>query len=73
MNARERNRADFPHAAQRMDELREVFGEGVRLVWAMEGSKAVGKRNEGGYQVSGDEMVLRADSEAVIKKGRYGK
>lgn len=40
---RDENRRNFPHAAQRLDELREVFGPGVRLIWAVENGKTVGK------------------------------
>ena len=40
---REENRRNFPMAAQRLDELREVFGSGVRLVWAVENGKQIGK------------------------------
>lgn len=36
--ARERNRADFPTLAAIMDELRRVFGEGVRLEYGEEGA-----------------------------------
>lgn len=37
------NRAAFPETARFMDAWRAVFGPGVRLVWAVEDGKSIGK------------------------------
>lgn len=34
MNAKEKNRREFPYAAEIMDALRAEFGEGVKLIAA---------------------------------------
>jgi len=39
------NRANFPFAAAIVDELKEVFGaDQVKLIWAEEGGREVGKK-----------------------------
>ena len=40
--AREKNRGDFPTAAAVVDELREEFGDGVKLSYAKENGRSVG-------------------------------
>lgn len=45
--AREENRRNFPFAAAALDEMREVFGTGVKLVYAEENGKTVGKKSKG--------------------------
>jgi hypothetical protein len=47
MTPREQNRAAFPLAAEKMDELRAVFGNKVKLVWAREGGQEIGRRRPG--------------------------
>lgn len=42
MSQRDKNRADFPYAAQLLDEYRKVFGEGVKLVYAKENGNEIG-------------------------------
>ena len=41
--SRAKNRAKFPFAANIMDELREVFGDGVALNYAAENGHVVGR------------------------------
>jgi len=43
MNERDRNRRDFPEAARFMDELRRVFGDGVKLRWWKENGRTIGQ------------------------------
>lgn len=38
------NRSAFPATALIVDEFREVFGEGVKLVYAEEGGKTIGRK-----------------------------
>lgn len=40
------NRAAFPLTADLLDEWRSVFGPGVRLLWAEEDGKTIGKKPE---------------------------
>jgi hypothetical protein len=47
MSQRDKNRADFPHAARLLDEYRKVFGEGVKLVYAKENGKQIGDAHSG--------------------------
>jgi len=37
------NRAEFPETAKIVDRFRAVFGPGVRLIWAEENGKTIGK------------------------------
>jgi hypothetical protein len=39
---RSANRAAFPEAARIVDELRSVFGPGVKLLWWKENGQAIG-------------------------------
>jgi hypothetical protein len=44
------NRAAMPRVAAAMDRVREVFGDGCRLVYAREGGREIGtstRRNDG--------------------------
>ncbi|MDP2026432.1 hypothetical protein [Sulfuriferula sp.] len=54
MTPREQNRAAFQFAAEKMDELRAVFGAGVKLVWAREGGREIGHRRQDEKNNSGD-------------------
>lgn len=47
MQQRNKNRAEFPNAAAILDEFRKHFGEGVKLVYAAENGKTIGKVNTG--------------------------
>lgn len=38
-------RAQFPNAVAIADQFREVFGDGVKLVYAEEGGKSIGYKN----------------------------
>ncbi len=44
------NRASFPFTASVVDELREIFGPGVRVQWAEENGKTIGTRGPEGVQ-----------------------
>lgn len=41
---RERFRAEFPLCAESADLFRDLFGDGVRLVYAEENGKAIGRQ-----------------------------
>lgn len=47
-DGKDANRARFPFAAQIVDELREVFGDGVKVEWAEENGQQIGKRGPDG-------------------------
>lgn len=47
MQQRNKNRAEFPNAAAVLDEFRRHFGEGVKLVFAAENGKTIGKADAG--------------------------
>lgn len=74
MSARSANRAAFPATARIVDELREVFGPGVRLEWACENGREIGVRELPGMAVPMSTMVLRVPEvqapELKAKKGR---
>lgn len=40
------NRAQFPKTAAIVDEFREHFGTDVRLVWAEEDGRVIGRRSQ---------------------------
>lgn len=40
----ERNRASMPGVAAIVDHVRGVFGPGVRVLWAKEGEREIGRR-----------------------------
>ena len=42
--SKDQNRADFPVAAAMIDQFREVFGPGVKLLWAEENGKSIGRK-----------------------------
>lgn len=42
---RDRNREAFPAVAQMVDELSKTFGP-IRVLWASEGGKEIGKKQE---------------------------
>lgn len=41
---REKFRAEFPLSAQSADLFRELFGDGVRLIYAEENGKTIGRQ-----------------------------
>lgn len=43
---RARNRAEFPGMAKIMDAARAIFGDGLKMVYGVEGGRAIGKRIE---------------------------
>lgn len=43
---RQANRESFPQTAKIVDEFRSVFGPGIRLLWAEEDGRTIGKRPE---------------------------
>lgn len=64
-----RNRAEFPVCAAFLDEMREVFGPDVRMVWVREAGQEMGRANDpAGVPVSVDRMVL--SKPAVPEKNR---
>lgn len=44
------NRANFPFAAGIVDELREVFGNDVKIEWAEENGQTIGKKGPDGVR-----------------------
>lgn len=48
-------RENFPACVEFADECRAVFGDGVRMVYASEGGKVIGK------QFTGDDQVCMVD------------
>lgn len=62
----------FPQACELADELRAVFGDGVKLVHLQEGERELGKPGERGISPSelrGDAFVARQKSKADDKEG----
>ena len=60
---REENRRKFPFAAELLDELREAFGPGVKLLWASENGAEIGRKSSGPFSV-----ILPYETAAAIKK-----
>lgn len=52
MQSRADNRANFPLTAAAVDEIRELFGEDVKLMWAIEGDKELGNVPKGVRETS---------------------
>lgn len=44
MSAATKNRAEFPATAQILDEFRKEFGQGVKLLYASEAGREIGKK-----------------------------
>jgi hypothetical protein len=70
MGERDSNRAAFPATARIIDELREVFGPDVKLVWAEENGREVGRREVPGVMVSSGQMVLKTPALPAQTKGK---
>jgi hypothetical protein len=49
-DGKDKNRALFPFAAQIVDELREVFGDGVKVQWADENGQQIGNKGPDGVR-----------------------
>ena len=43
-DAREDNRKTMPDTAELVDKFRAAFGDGVKVLWAQEGDREVGKQ-----------------------------
>lgn len=71
MGERDSNRAAFPATARIIDELREVFGPDVKLVWAEENGREIGTRELPGVAVPMSDMVLRTPE--IPAQGKRGK
>ena len=56
---REQIRRDFPLCVAAADAFREVFGPEVKLLYAKEGGREIGKEREPGSPVPVGEMVLK--------------
>ena len=48
--AKQNNRDAFPFAAAKLDELRLIFGETTRIVWAEENGQTVGNKGPDGVR-----------------------
>ena len=44
MTSTTKNRAEFPAAATILDEFRDAFGKDVKLLYAVEGGKEIGRK-----------------------------
>jgi hypothetical protein len=69
---RSQNRERFPFAAARVDELRAVFGPGVKLLYASENGDSIGRSTDTlrGRWVSVKDMVIDAPKPAEQKARR---
>lgn len=68
---KEEVREEFPQACKLADELRAVFGDGVKLVYLQEGERELGKPGERGISpggLRGDAFVARQKSKADDKE-----
>lgn len=63
MSAKHKNRAAFPFASRMVDELREAFGDDVKVLWASENGAEIGRRLQGEFVVARPH-----ESAASIKK-----
>lgn len=70
MSERQSNRAAFPETASLVDELRDVFGPGVKLVWADENGRQIGQYEQPGVAVPLSRMVLKAPDVPVVERSR---
>lgn len=67
----ERNRSAMPGVAAIVDHLRDVFGAGVRVQWAEESGRTVGKRDEEtGIDV---DRIIAADDWNKQCAGKHGR
>jgi len=48
--AKQKNRDVFPFAAAKLDELRLIFGDTTRIVWAEENGQTVGNKGPDGVR-----------------------
>lgn len=62
------NRARCPLTAAFVDEMRSVFGAGVKLVWAEENGQTLGVVADAGVAVSLCNMVVRPPVLAAAEK-----
>lgn len=67
MSERSSNRAAFPETAKLVDELRGVFGPGVKLVWAEESGLTIGEKGPAGVVAT---LVHAPDD--IKQSGRRG-
>lgn len=51
-DARSENRRNFPRAAEILDEFRLCFGEQVKITYAQEGGRSVGKKQTGYFMTA---------------------
>lgn len=77
MNDREeqarRNREDFPFAYEKLGELQAVFGSGVKVTYARENGKEIGKRiDESRYHVvtAGEMMLETRRMDEIRNRGK---
>lgn len=63
MTQTERKRAAFPLIAAVTDEFREVFGPDVKLLYAAENGRELGKQPEAGKPVCAADMVVEPKKE----------
>jgi hypothetical protein len=75
MSQRDKNRADFPMAAMLLDEFRKHFGEGVKLVYASENGKVIGKLDAGesGRFLTADQYLALGKTAKPIEKAQVSR
>ena len=64
--AAERNRAAFPDVAQIVDDFRAVFGPGVKVLYATENGREIGKPQP--FEGTDVDKLLRLD-DAMKRRG----
>lgn len=70
MSEKAKNRAEFPNAAAILDELKQLFGDDVKLTYAAENGKTIGNSNAGesGRFLTVDRYLALGIKPAVIEK-----
>lgn len=68
-------RDNFPACVEFADECRSVFGDGVRMVYAKEGDKVIGKQSVGDAEVCLADVDLSPllTKEQIKRGGRGGR
>jgi hypothetical protein len=68
----QRNRADFPYAAEMLAHYRSIFGEGCKLKWASENGKEIGTKSQSVPISVGPETEEASSSKSGATASRKG-
>ena len=63
MSTADDNRAAFPETARIVDELRDIFGPGVKLIWDQENGREIGKKMPEGVPCAQEMKPLSGKSD----------